>query len=1498
MERAPCVGKGLIVPPIHRLLCTHCTFGTSELEANTPENAGKVLGYSVRRSSLPGTDRKQLKDLFHAVERLLSYSLPKEATAAQKEQLAADSAPRRLIFVPNLGGWQVAGHISYRSHDTLGRAGSYFADLIVDRAPDPRSRDTAPAWSAVEIVRLWATGCDRKTHPHADWWISSEEQLLALEADGPWKPEPLPAVADVRGHAGPLLDDALLHRFLVAEPGEDEVSGDPLVPARWWRVAAADRRSFVEAVLHAAILGPARGGRETVTIAAEPSVAALVFYAVCRLLPPPIAAAVSFSTYEPSPERPLTGLVATTFIDEENPTVDLPPELYQRGFACNTFRDLSKHGRSQSPPERGYARHVVDLASRAAWSDLDDFLASLSATEGLVPASLDGLPGIDQVVASYLRGEPAGQPQVRARSVEERFLRQRFRAAIEVEAGRRVDWPADIVEKAIKWFGEDLPTLWETSKPLHDVLERFLPADGDALARLLSATPPVPRCVMSEAVVSAARRSAPPAMPRAFTQYCRECCSGSKQRRGEAVNVVGEIVQMFPDSERRSILLTNSSLAFLDLLFDAVRDLDAASCDRLGLPLSDMLYLVVSNVPDKPDKAKEFYGRLAEFLDRHAGVADRVSTSHDGLRAAIRDLFTQLTAPDDGSHLAAERRSRVPGLRKWLGHVGPGTNIAVVFDSWEKLHKSALELADQAKEAGDRFAGALRGMPPQADAALGLAMSAIVALKPLVERAGDDGPRLRCRQARQALATRTFGALSIPVDSKSPPLKWLLDKIEAGLSTTARGESASRSKRKPRFVFRAGVIGCLAAAGGLLGAAYWLAPAVETKSGQKNKTPTRRVLISGSAQPAPADDLALNEARRSGDFGGGNGGKASAQLVANRATVNPSVDVVNAAIVLKWMPRTDISEAPAVKVTDPLEAAHEVPVDLRTGTLSIPTKDRHHGRYRIEWRANSAATWEPLPDIAILPPGDECTKPSSIAIRLNKPEQVTLCLTVSDVPDPNRYGTIHYELLKGDEADLASPMLAQAKAGGGKDLSFDLSRIEYTPTTIRNATFCLRLCTEQQNVVGPPIRIPIPDVAQAFERNLDGSRVPGSDRQYACDLAEANTGAFVSLLEIPWSFDDWEKLQISLLEPRGTVDSVEPLMLSAAMPQKHMPWRFQCKTRDAQHVGYFEVCTQEQDPWVKTLRFKRATEISAAIFDRLSVSMMHITISGLPDVRWSMQFLKPMQLGPMRFPFTLQDLGKQKDGQKGFLPWRAPLRYSESPISDYLDSMLLIAGPYELSESLSVQFIQDDKAKTGMRIVFRGEPLAESRVVFKRDERAGRAEVAEPRLLKKDKKGNFYPDSNCFLRSTKDLREKAAKEVEHQTSLEGDRQRTDEEAKRLAREVEELEKQDKAKPQKENLEGKRKELTEARERLTAIDRSIDELLMPSANQLEGIECLGKVMIDASRWIVALDVVSRDGDGKPAKDGVGKVIVYYGSEGDGMPAWEFKCIRPEGDAATK
>ncbi|NQW48227.1 MAG: hypothetical protein HQ464_10740, partial [Planctomycetes bacterium] len=722
---------------IHRLLCTHCTFGTSELESSSADNAGKVLGYSVRKSSLSDGDRGQLRQVFRAVERLLSYGLPKDATAAHKETLSADTAPRRLIFFPNLGGWQVAGQVSYRTFDTSQppRPGSYFADLIVAKAPDPRSRDPEPSWSPCDVLQLWGVGPDRKTSDQAGWWISSEDELAAAESEGPWKPIAPPSVAAVREPRSPLIDDDAAHRFLAA----DAVAADPLVPARWWAMPAERRRELVAHMLQATILGPARGGRETVTIAAEPSVAAVLFYIVCRLLPRRIAAGVSFSTYEPAPERPLTGLVATTFLDEEAPTADLPPELAQRGFACNTFRDASNYGRCQPPPEQGYARRLVALAAANDWDGIDSLLTALD-TEGLKAADLDQLIKIDHLVTAYFGGEKPTGFGARRSPQEARFLRERFRGVLETQAATRANWPSDLVEAAIVCLEGELESLWTSGGPVRDLLERHLP-DGEGLQRLLKppqGIPAAPRALVVAAVVSATLRGKPPRLPSSFVQHCREAREG--RNRADAVDLLRNVIRGLPEDRQAGLLAGIDSASFTDLLLDAARDLSPPERDGLRPVLTESLSKVIEKHTAKDPAA------VADLLYRQADAAVWISASHHGLQQHLDKFFRTVlsdTAPNIGCHLLdTAGRSRVAKLQQWAAHAGDHVRIGQTLTHWNSLHDSLGRLAANApawRSWAKPAAPEGREIPA--------AIAAIEGLRPF-----DLGNPIKARQRQQGLA--------------------------------------------------------------------------------------------------------------------------------------------------------------------------------------------------------------------------------------------------------------------------------------------------------------------------------------------------------------------------------------------------------------------------------------------------------------------------------------------------------------------------------------------------------------------------------------------------------------------------------------------------------------------------------------------------------------------------------------------------------------------------
>ena len=120
---------------IQRIYCTHCTYKTSLIERTSSQSDNAVVGYSVRSSSIDGKKTDEIRKVFRAVERLLSYDLPQDTTSERKAQLSAASAPRKMVFQSKLGDNQAVGVISYRTKDTAGRTGSYFADIIVNNLP-------------------------------------------------------------------------------------------------------------------------------------------------------------------------------------------------------------------------------------------------------------------------------------------------------------------------------------------------------------------------------------------------------------------------------------------------------------------------------------------------------------------------------------------------------------------------------------------------------------------------------------------------------------------------------------------------------------------------------------------------------------------------------------------------------------------------------------------------------------------------------------------------------------------------------------------------------------------------------------------------------------------------------------------------------------------------------------------------------------------------------------------------------------------------------------------------------------------------------------------------------------------------------------------------------------------------------------------------------------------------------------------------------------------
>ena len=491
----------------YRLYCTHCTFGSSALEVSSTDNASKVLGYSVRATSLPANERGRLRQVFRAIERLLSYNLPSDATPLDKETCDASSAPRRLLFMPDLQGFQVTGQLCYRSQDTAGRPGSYFADMIVSPID---ARQLGDAWSPLDCLRLWRPSFD-SSNLGAKWCDSEDQIGEGLGGDGGL---PLPAINSpsdlLEGCNGAVLTDQVFLAFLTNDSADtDKAELSAVIPSRWAEIPAAQRQELFAQLIQATInLLDRRHG--TVTIAVEPSLAALLFYGVCRVLPEKLIrlsdrhAGLSFSTYESAPERSMTNLVATTFLHESN-SADLPPEIYHRGFACNTFTEGFKYGQQIAPGV--FAHKIIGLLTageNTPFSAVDELISMIDFMPGasISGQTLDILVQVDEEIRHYLFGSTNSHQNLPAHaaqlSPEATQLRSRcLLTAIERFSQQgHTAWPDDLLETTIAWSGDALAQKWPASQPIQDALRSNLPTgkEGkDCLERLLAINDGKPR---------------------------------------------------------------------------------------------------------------------------------------------------------------------------------------------------------------------------------------------------------------------------------------------------------------------------------------------------------------------------------------------------------------------------------------------------------------------------------------------------------------------------------------------------------------------------------------------------------------------------------------------------------------------------------------------------------------------------------------------------------------------------------------------------------------------------------------------------------------------------------------------------------------------------------------------------------------------------------------------------------------------------------------------
>jgi len=371
------------VSTIHQIYCTHCTHGSSALERREGELARRTLGYSARAGSVGANE---LRKYYRQVERYTYYYLPRDTPGEDKLRLTAATAPRRLVYLPSSGGLQIVGHVCYRQTDTQGRPGSYFAHVLFR---DENQQDGA--WSAADCLRLWG----------APGWVSEDSP------DIPFILPSLDSLGEMRNSQPAAIDDKVFLGFLTAPAGGPFHDPGGVIPRRWREQdATARRQTFAEAFSALlAVVGQPRGS--SLLLVVEPSVAALIFYGIVRLLPGGgIGDAISLSTFEPNPERLCTTLAATWLYDPQS--TDLRPETYRsRAAVVNTIANR----RQESPrPASAYVRCMIEKLAGGDWDAVDRMLSNLQLSGCRAAGDLEQLAEVDRLAPSLLQGRqpPAG----------------------------------------------------------------------------------------------------------------------------------------------------------------------------------------------------------------------------------------------------------------------------------------------------------------------------------------------------------------------------------------------------------------------------------------------------------------------------------------------------------------------------------------------------------------------------------------------------------------------------------------------------------------------------------------------------------------------------------------------------------------------------------------------------------------------------------------------------------------------------------------------------------------------------------------------------------------------------------------------------------------------------------------------------------------------------------------------------------------------------------
>jgi hypothetical protein len=395
------------------------------------DSIGAQAGYAARAASTAD------KSLLQFATEYPAYELPLDMWSSNPSPA---EAPRRLALVAAPVGGMALIHSAYLPEDTRGRKNSFFSHYLF-----------VPALAPLDALRTWAS---------PDWAMSYP----------PGAPKELSSIPLPR--PGPLSDQAVSAFLSPTGPSNEQALVTALCPTRL-PPDPGKRRELLRRALSGYLLAAQAGDgalRGRLYLLAEPGLAALLLYAIVRLLPEPLTADLTFSTFE-NAHRTLrmykSARVVAAYLG--NPQKGLDKDYFStRGYALDTFNDLCSSEILDQVPGLD---DLIDLAARGDWATIEETYRLLGPANASVLAfreSREALEGGRRLAAGQageedlvrLHRAPIGRgvleryrgivwPMVREGSLTNEALRREF-----------IDWLldglADLLARTVEGFRSDL----------------------------------------------------------------------------------------------------------------------------------------------------------------------------------------------------------------------------------------------------------------------------------------------------------------------------------------------------------------------------------------------------------------------------------------------------------------------------------------------------------------------------------------------------------------------------------------------------------------------------------------------------------------------------------------------------------------------------------------------------------------------------------------------------------------------------------------------------------------------------------------------------------------------------------------------------------------------------------------------------------------------------------------------------------------------------------